>query len=324
MGVRVQFFLGMWAVALASSGCARQPTSPVCLAGAQFADQACRAQRAPVHRLPFPAGVLTRVTQGFHGAETHDAAQAFAVDFLCEEGDPVVASHSGKVWAVKEDSNHGCADAACQNDANYVILDHGDGSYTHYHHLRYLGALVKPGDNVCAGQIIGLCGNTGYSGGPHLHFELSDARTSMPVQFVEGYHQRGFGPPIPRETYLSENKLMSSCHESTYSVLDRGALLHQGIELDNDLPLVVEGVRDWRLEGRYRGSLPKVALHRRARSGGTWLTECVSRAEDGDFVLPIRWDTRRFPAGGYLFMLTGADDDCLTTDWAWSYPLQVR
>ena len=166
------------------AGCARHPDSPICLAGAHFGDDnLCHAQRAPVHRIPFPAGYKTKVTQGFHGAETHGNAEAFAVDLLCEEGDPVTASHSGKVWSIKEDSNHGCADPICQNDANYVILDHGDGTFSHYHHLRYLGALVKPGDDVCAGQIIGICGTTGYSGGPHLHFVLAAARTSMSVKW---------------------------------------------------------------------------------------------------------------------------------------------
>lgn len=274
--------------------------------------------------MPFPAGYRSRITQGFHGAETHGAAQAFAVDFLCEEGDAVAASRSGKVWAVKEDSNHGCPDVACQNDANYVVIDHGDGSYSHYHHLRYLGALVNVGDDVCAGQIIGVCGNTGFSGGPHLHFEVSDARTSMPVQFVEGFTQKGLGTPIPREWYVSQNELLRSCHAVDYSDLDRGAFLHQGITLAADVPTVVSDRASWTLEGVYRGSLPNVAIHRRARTGGTWLTECVAHRPDGSFTLPVEWDARRFPAGGYLVMVTGADDDCMTTDWAWSYPIQLR
>jgi len=315
-------FAILWVVV---AGCARYPATPVCLAGAYFGDdQSCHAQRAPVHRLPFLKGQQTRVTQGFHGAETHGNAQAFAIDLLCEEGDPVVASHSGKVWAIKEDSNHGCPDAVCQNDANYVILDHGDGTYSHYHHLRYLGALVKPGDDVCAGQIIGVCGSTGYSGGAHLHFELADAHTSLPVQFVEGFHQKGIGTPIPRETYRSENALMNSCHKNGYSTMDRAAFIHQGIVLDDDVPAVISDERSWTLRGNYHGALPNVAIHRRAVGGGTWLTECVQRDEDGDFQLPVQWNPRRFPAGGYLVMLTGADKDCLATDWAWSYPVQVR
>ncbi|MEZ4459749.1 MAG: M23 family metallopeptidase [bacterium] len=277
-----------------------------------------------MHRIPFPAGYKTRVTQGFHGAETHGNAEAFAVDLLCEEGDPVVASHSGKVWSIKEDSNHGCADPICQNDANYVILDHGDGTFSHYHHLRYLGALVKPGDDVCAGQIIGICGTTGYSGGPHLHFELADARSSMPVQFVEGYHQKGIGTPIPRDTYTSENTLMRSCRTNGYSTLDAGAFAHQGIVLTSTLSSVVENHQEWVVEGQYFGDQPKVALHRRSTAGGAWLTECVPRQPDGDFSMTVQWDQRRFQAGGYLIMMTGADEDCLTTDWAWSYPIQVR
>jgi murein DD-endopeptidase MepM/ murein hydrolase activator NlpD len=53
---------------------------------------------------------------------------------------------------------------------NAVIIDHGWGVYTGYWHQSQL--LVKVGDHVDAGQIIGLVGTTGRSSGPHLHFEV--------------------------------------------------------------------------------------------------------------------------------------------------------
>jgi murein DD-endopeptidase MepM/ murein hydrolase activator NlpD len=53
---------------------------------------------------------------------------------------------------------------------NVVILDHGAGVYTTYAHLQRadvdVGAEVKPG------QPIGRVGTTGFSTGPHLHWEL--------------------------------------------------------------------------------------------------------------------------------------------------------
>ncbi|PSB13813.1 hypothetical protein C7B76_18545 [filamentous cyanobacterium CCP2] len=51
-----------------------------------------------------------------------------------------------------------------------VIISHGEEYETLYAHLDEL--LVKEGDLVAAGQIIGLSGNTGYVSGPHLHFEI--------------------------------------------------------------------------------------------------------------------------------------------------------
>ena len=53
---------------------------------------------------------------------------------------------------------------------NYIIIDHGGGVATLYAHLSQLS--VKKNEQVKAGQLIGVSGNTGWSTGPHLHFEL--------------------------------------------------------------------------------------------------------------------------------------------------------
>ncbi len=55
--------------------------------------------------------------------------------------------------------------------ANYVILDHGNGYYGLYWHFKRGSVAVKAGQTVAAGTQIGLTGSSGYSSGPHLHFE---------------------------------------------------------------------------------------------------------------------------------------------------------
>lgn len=62
---------------------------------------------------------------------------------------------------------------------NYVKLKHNDGYYTLYAHMAYKTVKVKVGDKVKKGQVLGYMGNTGYSFGGHLHFEVrntSDVR----------------------------------------------------------------------------------------------------------------------------------------------------
>jgi len=310
---------------LGALGCASQPGASVCMAGAVLdAGGQCVAQRAPVHFIPFRAGFKTQVSQGFHGPESHHHNDSYSVDFECEEGDPIVASRSGRVWATREDSNHGCADPACVGDSNYVILDHGDGTFSEYHHLRYLGAMVDPGDRVCAGQVIAVCGSTGYSTGPHLHYAVTDSRRTIPVRFVEGYHQRGSGVPVPKTRYVSENQLRATCSDRGWSELGRGAFLHHGIELDSPMPQVIDRTnRQVIVRGQYFGEQPRVAIHRRSRRGGTWITECVDRDQKGRFEFRLDWPERRFPAGSYLMMMTGSDAQCMEVGWAWSYGVQV-
>jgi len=55
---------------------------------------------------------------------------------------------------------------------NYVMIDHGNGVETLYAHMLDNSLMVNAGDKVTKGQAIGRVGNTGYSFGAHLHFEV--------------------------------------------------------------------------------------------------------------------------------------------------------
>lgn len=88
-------------------------------------------------------------------------------------GATVVAADSGTVI----DAYNGCThnwgkygSCGCGGGfGNYVWIDHGNGKATIYAHLSY--HVVSVGSYVSAGQVIGYAGSTGYSTGPHLHFE---------------------------------------------------------------------------------------------------------------------------------------------------------
>jgi peptidase M23-like protein len=70
---------------------------------------------------------------------------------------------------------------------NYVVLQVAPGTWAGYAHLKPGSVLVKPGDHVKRGQVIGRLGQSGNSAAPHLHFQLANRPTfegSEGVPFV--------------------------------------------------------------------------------------------------------------------------------------------
>ena len=83
------------------------------------------------------------------------------IDISAPWGTPVLAAASGQVLlATRAGGGYGIE----------IILDHGDGLRTVYGHLSELD--IQAGEEVSRGQLIGLVGSTGFSTGPHLHFEV--------------------------------------------------------------------------------------------------------------------------------------------------------
>lgn len=79
-------------------------------------------------------------------------------------GAPIIAADSGMV-----DYSWYASDGYGGGYGNYCMIDHDGGRSTLYAHMSSI--IVSPGQYVEKGQVIGYVGSTGYSTGPHLHFE---------------------------------------------------------------------------------------------------------------------------------------------------------
>lgn len=105
----------------------------------------------------------TNVTSEF-GYRTNPITGNYAmhsgIDIGANTGDKIYAALGGTVVKAKESYDYG----------RFVTIDHGDGLVTIYAHCSKL--LVEVGDKVEKGQVIALAGSTGWSTGPHLHFEI--------------------------------------------------------------------------------------------------------------------------------------------------------
>jgi hypothetical protein len=58
---------------------------------------------------------------------------------------------------------------------NYIMIKHNETTFSILGHLKQDSATVQVGDKVMAGDKIALCGNSGYTTDPHLHFHVQDS-----------------------------------------------------------------------------------------------------------------------------------------------------
>lgn len=98
------------------------------------------------------------------------------IDIHGNQGDPITAAAKGTVIYTGVRTGYG----------NTVILDHGGKITTLYAHIMNGGIKVRVGQTVRAGDVIARVGSTGWSTGPHLHFEYrKNGDTQNPLSRLE-------------------------------------------------------------------------------------------------------------------------------------------
>ncbi len=118
------------------------------------------------------------------------------LDIAADEGTPIKASANGTVLDTGDFFFSG----------NMIYLDHGQGIVSLYAHLSKI--LVKPGDVIQQGDIIGEVGQTGRVTGPHLHFAVYANQTLIDPVFML---PKNGNPPMlsSAETSTEKNKTKS-------------------------------------------------------------------------------------------------------------------
>jgi murein DD-endopeptidase MepM/ murein hydrolase activator NlpD len=95
------------------------------------------------------------------------------IDIVADRGTPILAPADGLVARASRAPDYG----------KMIDLSHGYGYVTRYGHLSEI--LVRPGQSVRRGDVIGRVGSTGRSTGPHLHYEvIRDGRRVNPWKYL--------------------------------------------------------------------------------------------------------------------------------------------
>jgi len=123
---------------------------------------------------------------------------------------PVLAAAAGTVVDMRNDIGAYGVGKAPEADVlrkdgdlfsgNLVTIDHGNGEYTLTCHMLAGSVVVKVGDRVTAGQVLGRVGNSGFAGVPHIHFNLITGpkwlvARGLPSLFSDFEQIRTGGPP---------------------------------------------------------------------------------------------------------------------------------
>ncbi len=125
----------------------------------------------------WPSAASRTITSPY-GMRLHPILRVYklhtGIDIGAGFGTSILAAQKGTVIVAGWQNGYG----------NTVIIDHGGGVATLYAHASKI--LVKVGDKVEAGSVIALVGSTGWSTGPHLHFEvIVNGATTNPLNYVK-------------------------------------------------------------------------------------------------------------------------------------------
>jgi murein DD-endopeptidase MepM/ murein hydrolase activator NlpD len=143
-----------------------------------------------VYRLPYQGGIDVTVN---HDHFSHDPQGRYDLKGSGNGGDcstnyPIVAAAEGIIRRIVDShSTHGPdCDENCTQFNNYVWIEHANGEWSKYTHLKFHSASVDAGlsvgDQVCAGAFLGYECDIGQASGPHLHFEVRHPNDPANVQ----------------------------------------------------------------------------------------------------------------------------------------------
>jgi murein DD-endopeptidase MepM/ murein hydrolase activator NlpD len=115
---------------------------------------------APSGKLLWP--VLGKISSGFGNRRSYSGNFKFhaGLDIYAPSGSPIYAAETGQVIKADYDGGYGYC----------ILIYHGGNFATFYAHLS--GFAISNGQYVQKGQVIGYVGTTGFTTGPHLHFEV--------------------------------------------------------------------------------------------------------------------------------------------------------
>ena len=165
------------------------------------------------------------VTQGCNSGHVANdlVGEGYTLDYVVSHSDGVVV---GVVNNCNENTS-GLAKYGSKRKAviygNYVKIKHDNGMFTLYAHMKYGSISATVGQRVTKGTVLGYMGNTGYSFGAHLHFEVRDVNNNCidPSNYINADLPTNEPvKPANNKYKMGDKVVFSSCYKSSTAPIE--------------------------------------------------------------------------------------------------------
>ncbi len=143
-------------------------------------------------------------------------------------GQDVVAAADGVVTATHDGEDDQCSTGDCPGGGgygNHVYVQHPDGKVTRYAHFKQWTVAVAVNDVVSCGDLLGEVGSSGYSTGPHLHFEVRNSSNTA-VDPFHGTCSSGASLWVSQSSYMGVPEAACETAVCGVRLLQRGRGSH--------------------------------------------------------------------------------------------------
>lgn len=186
------------------------------------------------------------VSQGHTGQQTHLGAWRFALDFVITDVEnrtwfssgtqpedyycynkPVLAPADGLVVRVIDHiKDNPIGQVNIENNwGNSIVIQHAPGLFSQVSHLRQQSVRVAVGQQISRGTLLGLCGNSGRSAEPHLHFQLQASpevgapTLDYPLAYFLDSQQQLHAFSVPQQGQTVQNTPLNPLLQKAFTLL---------------------------------------------------------------------------------------------------------
>lgn len=138
------------------------------------------------------------------------------LDIRAYHGEPVYASAEGFVEEVETEEARGLG-LGIITEKKYDCIETGKESHFKLRYWHLQGFIVKKGDHVKVGDVIGWADNTGYSSGDHLHLELKPVEQKK-GKWINTLQDNGFNGAVNPKPYFEQKEISPEEKEKNFTL----------------------------------------------------------------------------------------------------------